>query len=196
MFQPKSKRAPYWVIRLPQRLAQRLAQIDEIESMSISTAIAIAALPAIQLASKAVQGAFETSANFASHLAGPAPTKTEELASPDKSEQNHSELDQLVTQFQEFLRSIDTKDRSTIELKGDGQQPIEVDGEPSIREAVQSWLDQNPEWTIAWQSAVKKYLAESPSTISSANAPFSGATQPLRLRSQISSSTAEHWQSV
>lgn len=164
--------------------------------MSISTAIAIAALPAIQLASKAVQGAFETSANFASHLAGPTSTKANELASPPKSEQNHSEFDRLVTQFQQFLSSLGANERSTIELKGDGQQPMEVDGEPSIREAVQSWLDQNPEWTNAWQSAVKKYLAESPSTISTAKAPFSGATQPLRLRSQFSSSTAEHWQSV
>ncbi len=164
--------------------------------MSISPTIAIAALPAIQIASKAVKAALDASSSFASHLVEPATSKVGDIASDKSSGNSVSNIDQLLPQLQQFLKSLGVDQRSAIELKSDGKQPIEVDAEPSLKQAVENWLVQNPDWAASWQSAVSEYLGKSPAGFSSSNERISEPRNPLSLRSQISSSSAEHWRSL
>jgi len=165
--------------------------------MSISPIIAIAALPAIQIASKAAKGVLDASVSFASHLVEPATPEVGDIASDLQTESRSSaKLDQLRPKLQQFLKSLGLDHRSPIELKSDGQQPIKVDGEPSLKQAVENWLAQNPDWAASWQSAVSEYLAKSPSGSSNPLERTSETKNPLSLRSQISSSDVEHWRSI
>ncbi|MDZ4849076.1 MAG: hypothetical protein SGI77_07260 [Pirellulaceae bacterium] len=159
--------------------------------MSLSPAIIAAALPAIRVAGKFAQKAVETSSNFANYLLEPLSSESA-LASDVSSQSSVGTLGQLVSELQQYLKSIGATEPSAVELKTDSEGRIEVAGEPALRQAVESWLKQNSQWADQWRSAAREFLANAPSGPNAFHAPANSLLD-TQLRSRISASTFESW---
>ncbi len=164
--------------------------------MSISPTVALAALPAIRIASESVKGALSAGVHFAKHLADGAKSDAPKMDGQVTNESPASGFDRLLPQLQRFLESIGAQPHPAVELQTDGQGTIAINAEPTVKKAVENWLTEHPEWMEAWQAAAGQYLAESPIGSSSKDTSRWAASNLPSLRSQISSTTIEHWRSI
>lgn len=159
--------------------------------------MAFAAVPAARLASKVVAGTLGASANFASYLAGSSTAEPASGIANDGGAENYlASFDQLLPQLQEFLKSLGADEKAPVELKSDGQDSLEVSGDPVVKQAVESWLKQNATWTESWQTAVRQFFADSPTGSPGSNSRWTEKSNPPSLRSKIGVSDVEHWQSI
>lgn len=161
-------------------------------TMSISPSIVAAAIPALRLASESIKAAVEAGSDFASHLGIASKADQPQGIAPNTPEKRTSRLDRLLPQLQQFLKSISTDEQSSVELQTDDQGSIQVEGAPVLKHAVAKWLNENPEWTEAWQAAAQEFLAESPSVFPKANFHGQDSRSSSSLRSRISTISAEH----
>jgi len=160
--------------------------------MSISPSIAVAVVPALRIASESIRAAIEAGADFASHLGKTSEAEQPAGRSPNTLEKRAGRLDGLLPQLQQFLKSLGADEQNSVELRTDDQGSIQVKGEPDLKQAVEQWLNENPDWTEAWQIAAKAFLAESPSVVPKANFHLQDSRSSSRLRSRISTTSAEH----
>jgi hypothetical protein len=101
-------------------------------------------------------------------------------------------LDELVPRLQQFLKSLGPENSSAIELQTTSQGTIQVAGVPEVKQAVDQWMKENPDWTKAWQTAAKEFLSESPPRFPGEEILRANGPPTLSLRSRIDAGSAEH----
>jgi hypothetical protein len=128
--------------------------------LSLSPVPFFAIAPAAKLAVRGAAQLVESGRDFASYLAHKSETPIAAKDSSAVSDLLPSRIDQLLQPLKQFLREQGYDSAEEITLVADGTGQIRVDADPGIKEAVEGWLSQNPEWSHAWQSETTMQLSQ------------------------------------
>lgn len=120
--------------------------------MNLSPVPLWAIVPATKIAARGAAQLVESSRDFASFMAGHSETADKSAGVSSQSDVTLSGFDKLLESLREFLRAqgYDSNDRLDLVSGSDGI--IRVDADPGLKETVEAWITQNPEWRRQWQA--------------------------------------------
>ncbi len=126
--------------------------------MNLSPVPLWAIVPATKLAARGAAQLVESSRDFASFMAGHSETADKAGGVSSQSDDTLSGFDKLLEPLREFLRAqgYDSSDRLDLVSGGDGIVRVEAD--PGLKETVEAWITQNPEWRRHWQTETNQHI--------------------------------------
>ncbi len=128
--------------------------------MNLSPVPLFAIAPAAKLVVRGASQFVQAGRDFASYLTKQSDSPIEAQNASAASDHSISSFDQLLQPLRQFLRAQGFDSADPIALVADGTGDIRVDADPGLKEVAEGWLNQNPEWSQAWQRETSFRLSQ------------------------------------
>jgi hypothetical protein len=132
----------------------------EDSTLNLSPVPIWAIAPAAKLAARGAAQLVESGRDFASFMAGRSETTGKFEGDAGQSDNTFSGFDRLLEPLREFLRAQGYESNDRLDLVSSGDGTIRVDADPGLKETVEAWITQNPEWRREWQSETTHQLTQ------------------------------------